>query len=222
MGLGQIRVQFQRLAAGISGQLPLTLAAARVHEEKGPAVGDGRVGQGVVGVELDGPLVHLPGKFPVEAVELIEIFAAAQVEIVGFHIPGGHVLDRASLFGAEGDFQSFHDAFGDLVLDGEDILELAIVAFGPEPVAVMDIDELDGDAHPVAGLADASLHDLVNIEMLADLADVMIRALELEGRCATKEAEKPKEAETPKEAEKPKKTEISEVAEKPKDTKEDK
>ncbi len=42
------------------------------------------------------------------------------------------------------------DAAGDFVLDGEDVLELAVIAFGPDRMASRAFDELRGDAQTVA------------------------------------------------------------------------
>src|SRR5262249_41394337 len=70
---------------------------------------------------------------------------------------------------------------GDLVLDGEDVRQLAVVRLRPEVVAVGDVDQLGADPQPVAGLADAALQDGADAELFADLADVLVAALEGEG-----------------------------------------
>ena len=56
---------------------------------------------------------------------------------------------------------------GDLVLNGEDVGEIAVVAVGPEVTAVFALDELRGDAHARAGLADAAFQDESDPEILA-------------------------------------------------------
>jgi len=76
------------------------------------------------------------------------------------------------------------DRVGDLVLHGEDVDELAVVAFGPEMAAGGGVVELRGDAHAVVGLADAALDDVADPELLGDLPDMDRAPLVGEGRVA--------------------------------------
>ena len=71
------------------------------------------------------------------------------------------------------------DTLGDLVLDREDVLHFAIEAVGPEPVAILYIDQLRRDADEVARLADAAFENGLDPEFGADLPDVCSRALVL-------------------------------------------
>ena len=66
--------------------------------------------------------------------------------------------------------QRRHDVRRHLVLDRENVLELAVVALGPDMRFGLAVDELDGDAHAVGGLAHASFHDVVDAEFLGDAA----------------------------------------------------
>ena len=52
----------------------------------------------------------------------------------------------------------------ELVLDRENIGKLAVIAIGPDVPVGARIDELDGDAHPVAGLAHAAFDDILDAE----------------------------------------------------------
>ncbi len=61
------------------------------------------------------------------------------------------------------------DGGGDLVLDGEDVGELAVVALGPDVAVGRGVDQLDGDAHPVAGLAHAALDHVLDAELARHL-----------------------------------------------------
>ena len=68
---------------------------------------------------------------------------------------------------------------GDLLVDREDVGQLALVALGPDVAAVRHVDELNGDADAVAGFADAALQHLAHVEQASDLSDVPRRVLEL-------------------------------------------
>ena len=71
-------------------------------------------------------------------------------------------------------------ARGDLVLEREDVLQVAVVALGPDVVVGFGIDQLHRDAHPVAGLAHAAFDDVLHAELARDLLHVHRLALVLE------------------------------------------
>lgn len=76
------------------------------------------------------------------------------------------------------------DALGDdrscqLVLDGEHVVERAIIRLGPQMKSVADADELSGDAQPVSGLTNAAFQDGRHVQGTADLCDVLALVLEL-------------------------------------------
>ena len=62
--------------------------------------------------------------------------------------------------------------FGDLVLHGEYVGDIAVVAFRPDVAAIGDIVELRGDAHAAAAPSHAALEDIADAEILADLLHV--------------------------------------------------
>src|ERR1700683_822177 len=61
------------------------------------------------------------------------------------------------------------DALCDFVLDLEDVLEFAVVAFGPHGMASAPFRKLGGDAKTVAGAAKAAIEHVGGAELLADL-----------------------------------------------------
>ena len=71
---------------------------------------------------------------------------------------------------------------GDLVLNGEDVGEIAVVTIGPKVPAILAFDELRGDAHARANFADASFQDKSHPEILAHLLHVCRLALVGKGR----------------------------------------
>ena len=69
----------------------------------------------------------------------------------------GTGIDEQRLFGlAQRDFQRTDDLLRDVVLDLEDVSQIAVVSFGPEMPAARTVNQLGGDANPVAGLSDAA------------------------------------------------------------------
>ena len=63
---------------------------------------------------------------------------------LGIGIPGLRCLAEQS------DFQLRHDLAGDLILDGEDIVERAVISLRPKMIAILGLDQLDGDPQAVA------------------------------------------------------------------------
>ncbi len=69
------------------------------------------------------------------------------------------------------------DARGDLVLQREQIAEVAVEPLRPELRAGCGIDQLDVDPHFLAGTLDAAFDDIAHAELAADLARVDLLAL---------------------------------------------
>src|ERR1700751_4232567 len=82
---------------------------------------------------------------------------------------GGHVIGPLALRAVmPGSFNAARERRNDrashLVLDGEYILELAVVAFGPDVPVGLSVDQLHGHADATAGLPHAALQDIVDGE----------------------------------------------------------
>ena len=71
-----------------------------------------------------------------------------------------------------------------LVLDGEDVAERAVVAFGPNVAARVGVDELRRYPDAIAGLLHTTLEQVAYAELAADLLHVAGPALIDEGRIA--------------------------------------
>ena len=65
---------------------------------------------------------------------------------------------------------------GYFALDAEDIIEFAIVAFGPKVFVRGHADELDIDVCGIANLLDATFKNVGYAELLADFAQIVRRA----------------------------------------------
>ena len=64
------------------------------------------------------------------------------------------------------------NAFGDLILKGEEIHELAVVALGPHLQSRRRIDQLRGYPHALARSSDAAFQDIPDAQLAADLLRV--------------------------------------------------
>ena len=80
------------------------------------------------------------------------------------------------------DLELLHDRLRDLVLDGEDVGQIAVVAIGPEMRPVLRIDQLRVDADALARLSDAAFENVGDVEAPAHLLHVGVLALVGEGR----------------------------------------
>ena len=74
------------------------------------------------------------------------------------------------------------DGLGDLVLDSENIIELAIVTVGPKVAAASRVDELSGHPHPATRFANTALDHVTHAEITRHLRYVYGSALKGEGR----------------------------------------
>lgn len=130
------------------------------------------VGRGEIGVELDRALEQVARfqvAFPGEETFLP---AASQPQIVGLGAAGQPVGQPFFLIGRQLDRQLANDLRPDFVLQIEDILLFPIIAFGPDVMSGNCVDQLNIDADPTAGLADAALKHETDTQFASDLADV--------------------------------------------------
>ncbi len=133
----------------------------------------------VVGVELDRPRDQLVGARVVLAPGAVVQRLRLEHALVGGHVfrrlaLGAVARGRLDAPGQDGD-----DRHRDLVLQREDVLEVAVVALGPDVPVALGIDQLHRDAHAVAGAAHAALDDELHAELLGLLPYVHGLALEL-------------------------------------------
>ena len=105
---------------------------------------------------------------PVAACPVVTPFQAKRV---GLRIGGGLAHQRRA--GARQlDAQAFRGASRNLVLHREHVVQVAVVALGPQFEAVGHVGEVGGDANAVAGLAHAAFHDVLHVQALADLGEL--------------------------------------------------
>ena len=89
--------------------------------------------------------------------------------LVRRHAVGRFALNAVVPRGFDSAEQRRRDRRRDFVLDGENILELAIVALGPEVGLGFAVDQLDRHSDAIRGFAHAALNDVVHAEFPRDL-----------------------------------------------------
>lgn len=108
------------------------------------------------------------------AAHLVQALAPAQVIIVGLHVDGAGLADQLALVVREDHPQCLDDSLRNVVLDGENVLHVAVVAFRPQVGSVGHVDQLGRDAQLVAHLANAALQNCRHLELVADFAKVLV------------------------------------------------
>src|SRR6516225_2840961 len=85
----------------------------------------------------------------------------------------GPLRDYALVFGAgQRRLDRCGDTRGDVVLHREDVSQIPVVTLGPEMGTGGCIDQLAADAHPLSGPAQATLEDIADSQVAADLLGV--------------------------------------------------
>src|SRR5687767_2997741 len=117
---------------------------------------EARVCGGIVRIDLDRPpetggclIEHLT--IPLDPIDEL---ATLQKEIMGVHVLRSAIDYQRSFRLAECHLQRSHDLLCDVVLDLENVREFTVVSLGPEMSSARTVDQLRGDANPVAGLSD--------------------------------------------------------------------
>ncbi|MNF62334.1 hypothetical protein D3C84_440130 [compost metagenome] len=148
------------------------------------APGGHAIGRGKLRIELGGLVEQrqrLLDGFPGSAVQFRR---SAQVIVVGVQAFRGFALGALDFRPFELRRDRADDAFGDLILQFEDVVEHSFEAFRPDMRAGRRVYELPGDAHLVAGFAHATFQHVAHAELLADFLDVHRPALVGEARIA--------------------------------------
>ena len=153
-------VQLHRLRAGPFRLLAKRFGAVRIEIQVRPAVGQPGICLGRLRIDFHRPQKQLQGPFHRLGAELIVVGAAAAVALFGLEAGGRHRRERPA--------KSFGHALRDLVLDGEDLAQLAIVLFRPELKAGLRLGEAHRDAQPVAGFPHAAFEQAADSQPLAD------------------------------------------------------
>src|SRR4030095_6989267 len=158
MGLRQALVNGQRLERCLLGFIgPDRVLIPASKEKKSVANSKAGVSQRIVLIQLEGFQVHLDGRSVSRFCVLIEEMPAAGVVVVGLDALrwDGRQLDLLGL--REVYPENLRNPLGDLVLDLEDVIQVAIVNFRTEVKAVRGVDELGCDPDAIAALSDGAL-----------------------------------------------------------------
>ena len=113
-----------------------------------------------------------------------------QVEVVGIEMGRAALLDRLFFLRQQLEFQRRDDGLGDLVLQREDVVQVAVVALGPEVVVARRLDQLGGDADAPARAPHAALEHVADLQLPRDLRQVDVLALERECGVARDDGER--------------------------------
>ncbi len=146
---------------------------------------ESRPGQGKLWIELDRLGITARGSL----VTVVAIAAVLDRKATQVGIVGGGILCRFGgdgfLFGA-GKFEAelFGDGAGDFALHGKDVVELAVITFGPDVLVGGGADHLHIHVHGVGDFLHAAFDDIGDAELLTDFAQVVRRAFVLLGRGA--------------------------------------
>src|SRR5262249_33285846 len=159
--LRQIRFELEGALRGKLGLLPVIRDFfGEVDLRRIVGIGFERPGERELVVEIESTLNLLEALrneilIRTAAVDAVQQRACGQVQIVGTRI--GRSPQHSALLQTKSYSQGCSDGSGDVFLDGEDVIELAIVRVGPERKAVFRVDQSRIDSDLVAGLADAAL-----------------------------------------------------------------
>ena len=114
-------------------------------------------------------------------VALVPEETPSQVQVMRFRI-GRRLGDQARPSDDQPGLQRVDDGARQLVFDGKDVLQLAVVDPRPEMISVQGADQLGGNTQLIAVPAYAPFQHRRDVELLTDLPDVDVLSFEGEGR----------------------------------------
>ena len=133
--------------------------------------GDGGMGRGISGIDGDRAFEQAARGDIGGAGRRPHLLAPAQEKLEGFDVDLAPLGQTVLLADRQLQLERGDDLLGQFILNGENIVEIAIEAARPDMAAARRIDQLRGDADAIARLADAAFEDIANVERLGDLGD---------------------------------------------------
>jgi hypothetical protein len=137
--------------------------------QPGPRRRVARIDRQDLAQERVGLFVRLCGALPCE-------LASLQVQRVGLGVGRAHLRCRVE----QRHLKLLHHVGSDLVLDREDVVELAVVGLRPNVIASSGLDQLRRDPHRVARLAHRAFEHVRDVQRACDFGDSGLFALECE------------------------------------------
>src|SRR5439155_17906963 len=135
MCFGQIRIELQRMGACA---LPLFQIAriATPSVKIDISVGQPCPGRSKIRVDRNRPQKHLPRKLHVLTSPTVKELTSAQIKFVCFNVRCGRLEETTFLVLRKRKSQLVENSAGDLILNGEDVFDLAIEPLRPQLIAV--------------------------------------------------------------------------------------
>ncbi len=146
------------------------------------AIGESSEGERVRPILLDGLREHLARELDPGPVGVIKELPPAEIVVVRDDVPRRDPLDRAALPVGELDPERRDDAPRDFLLDGENVLELAVELTRPEMVPVRYVHQLARHPDPAADFSYAAFHHRLDTQFAADCPHVLAFPFERERR----------------------------------------
>ena len=98
----------------------------------------------------------------------IQQYSRLEIRLVRFDALGRSLVERQRPILLQRRLEALGDRGRDLVLHGEDVLDLTVVAFRPEVIARRHVDQLRGDPHSLGRLAHGSLEHRAHADLIAE------------------------------------------------------
>src|SRR5262245_44395644 len=180
MGLGQLRGELQRARRDFSSRRPGILKGKiTIERQNRVRTRQPRQRQRVVRIESNGGIELRDGQLQALGCPLMPMVTAPQIQFKRLDIVG--VPSTSRLWPTdERRFEGIHDRVRNLVLDGEDVDQVAIVSRRPELVSVSDVVQPSGYPQPRSSTPDASLDHSIDMKLPPHILDIGFPAAKVE------------------------------------------
>src|SRR5438034_3080578 len=142
-------------------------------------------------IEFYRSLEHLSGKLYALARPLLEELPCTKIKLVCLHVLRRRFKETALLALGERETQRFNDTAGNFILDREDVFDLSVEPLRPQVITVPRVDELHGDADPVASLSNAAFKKRLHTQSSSNLARIDACSTKCEAGCSSRDVECP-------------------------------
>ena len=186
LGFGQVWIEFhclfgEQIMGTDRGELFFKREEAVIPAH---LIGEGQasVSQCIIGIDFESLFAALDAALEALSSEFVKVIPGLKIKLIGLRIVSAVFCYRLIARADQLHLKRVHNCTCNLILNRKDFLHFAIERPRPQMIAVSRIDQLGRYAHPVANFAHAAFQNRFDIQLLADLTDVLISPFECKAR----------------------------------------
>jgi hypothetical protein len=169
----QCVIEAERFVHRFFGERPMFRWQNRVRGSPRMIKTQPNVSESIRRIERNRLLKIFPHPFVARRIKIPPKMAASEIKLMRFGVFCWLARNGPPLRTTQSGLQGLGDLLRDIAFDGENIDQLAIVSLRLKMRVALGIDELDMDAHPIAGFAHRAFENVCHAELVCDRDNIV-------------------------------------------------